>query len=315
MYAASTEIELSLAKLLATQNEKAIDVNNILTAHPFVFVFCFYSIKKLLKRVFDTLPFLLYFVKSRRKIQQKKPVFIMSSVKRKIGKSLLPITLSFLGVHCALAVDFEEIKILAVADKVLAEPVFGDSRHFGANIKIDNTSTKKQERCGDSEFTVNEVKKIAVTAAQKYNVPTELVLKVIETESNYDQSRNSPKGARGAMQLMPSTATAYGVNDRCDTVQNIEAGTKFLSKLLEKYGSTDLALAAYNAGETQVDRAGGIPPIPETQNYVKKISGAISVKEPATNEKVAGIVIGLSTTRFANGVINFNFGEKNDGTK
>lgn len=235
----------------------------------------------------------------------------MSIVKKKIGKCLWVIALSTVAFQNASATDVGEIKIIAAADNVLAEPVFGDRRHFSANAKIDNTEEK--ERCGESNFTVNEVKKIAAAAAQKYKVPTELVLKVIEAESNFDQSRNSPKGARGAMQLMPLTAAAYGVRDRCDTVQNIEAGTKFLAKLLEKYGSAELALAAYNAGEAQVDRAGGIPPIAETQNYVKKITGAISVKEPRTNEKVAGIVIGSSTTRFNNGVINF--GAKNESTK
>lgn len=237
----------------------------------------------------------------------------MSSVKREIGKCLLAIASSLMAFQNASAIDVGEIKIIAAADNVLAEPVFGNRPPFGVNAKIDNTGTEERERCGESKYTVNEVKKIAAAAAQKYNVPPELVLKVIETESNYDQSRNSPKGARGAMQLMPIMAAAYGVSDRCDTVQNIEAGTKFLSKLLEKYGSAELALAAYHAGETQVDRSGGIPPIPETRNYVKKITGALGTKEPTTTEKIAGIVIGSSPNRFNNGVINF--GEKNESTK
>ncbi len=109
--------------------------------------------------------------------------------------------------------------------------------------------------------------------AARYNLDTELILRVIEAESGGDPRAVSPKGAMGLMQLMPGTARALGVSDPFDPTQNIEGGVRYLSHLLQRFGDLRLALAAYNAGPGNVQRYGGVPPFPETERYIVKILG------------------------------------------
>jgi soluble lytic murein transglycosylase-like protein len=112
-------------------------------------------------------------------------------------------------------------------------------------------------------------------AADRHNVDPALVRAVIETESNWNSSAISRKGALGLMQLMPTTAQRFGVSEFYSPQQNVEAGVKYLKTLLQRYdGNLDLALAAYNAGEGAVDRAHGIPAFRETRNYVQKVQNA-----------------------------------------
>jgi hypothetical protein len=95
---------------------------------------------------------------------------------------------------------------------------------------------------------------------------------MIRTESNYNASAVSPKGAIGLMQLIPETGRRFGVQNFFDPQQNIEGGVRYIKYLLEMFGgNVDLSLAAYNAGENLVARLGKIPPYAETQNYVRKI--------------------------------------------
>ena len=109
--------------------------------------------------------------------------------------------------------------------------------------------------------------------AARYNIDTELVLRIIEAESGGDPRAVSPKGAQGLMQLMPETARALGVQDPFDPMQNIEGGVRYLSHLLQRFGDLRLALAAYNAGPRRVLQYGGAPPFPETQRYIERILG------------------------------------------
>ena len=119
------------------------------------------------------------------------------------------------------------------------------------------------------------VERIVREAADRHNVDPALVRAVIETESNWNPSAISRKGAVGLMQLMPTTAQRFGASDFYTPQQNVEAGVKYLKTLLERYdGNLDLALAAYNAGEGAVDRAHGIPAFRETRDYVQKVQNA-----------------------------------------
>lgn len=109
-------------------------------------------------------------------------------------------------------------------------------------------------------------------AAEREGVAVDLLTAVIQQESAFRPCAVSPKGAMGLMQLMPSTAALLGVKDPFDPKENVDAGTRFLKMLLDRYsGNLALALGAYNAGPGRVDAAGGVPPIPETQDYVKEI--------------------------------------------
>ena len=102
-----------------------------------------------------------------------------------------------------------------------------------------------------------------------------------------NQNAVSPKGALGVMQLMPQTARALGA-DPTDMEQNIDAGTRLLRDLLVRYnGDVVKALAAYNAGEGAVDRYNGLPPYPETQNYVNKVIHGY-IDKPAKEHPASG---------------------------
>ncbi len=107
-------------------------------------------------------------------------------------------------------------------------------------------------------------------AATASGVDPELVAAVIAVESASRPRAVSAKGAMGLMQLMPGTAREYGVTNPFDPRANIEAGTKHLKALLDRY-DLSRALAAYNAGEGAVERYGGVPPFPETRDYVARV--------------------------------------------
>ena len=119
------------------------------------------------------------------------------------------------------------------------------------------------------------VEKLVREAADRHRIDPALIRAVIETESNFNAGAVSRKGALGLMQLIPTTAVRFGVNDAFNPQQNVDAGVRYLKTLLERYnGNLDLALAAYNAGEGAVDRAHGVPAFRETRSYVQKVQDA-----------------------------------------
>jgi soluble lytic murein transglycosylase-like protein len=131
--------------------------------------------------------------------------------------------------------------------------------------------------------------------AAEQALPPGLIHSVIQAESNYNPFAVSPKGALGIMQLVPETARRFGVANSFDVVDNMRGGARYLKYLLDLYhGDYPLALAAYNAGEGAVARHGGVPPYPETRNYVRAVrkeleKAAVSSTEPKPQEGGEGM--------------------------
>jgi soluble lytic murein transglycosylase-like protein len=113
---------------------------------------------------------------------------------------------------------------------------------------------------------------IVKTYSSKYKVPADLVHSIIKAESDYDCRALSVKGAAGLMQLMPDTATQYGVRDRFDPEDNIMGGVRYLKDLCRLFNNnTKFVLAAYNAGQNAISKFHGIPPYPETREYIRRV--------------------------------------------
>ncbi len=120
------------------------------------------------------------------------------------------------------------------------------------------------------------------SAAKRHGLNPRIVAAVVRAESAFDHRAISPKGARGLMQLMPATANRFGVrrSELFEPARNLEAGTRYLSWLLKRFGN-DLprALAGYNAGEGAVDRYDGVPPYRETRGYIRRIYRSLKLGE------------------------------------
>jgi len=129
-------------------------------------------------------------------------------------------------------------------------------------------------------------------AALSHGLDPRLVDLVIRMESGYNPRAVSPKGARGVMQLMPATASMYGVANLFDPLQNIRAGVRYLKDLFQRFNSdVSLALAAYNAGPEAVEKHGGVPPYDETRSYVRAILMAYrgdTVRPPSSPRQAGG---------------------------
>lgn len=120
-----------------------------------------------------------------------------------------------------------------------------------------------------------DLRALARSIGEKYGLDPDLFEALVQQESAFNPRAVSPVGAQGLAQLMPRTAASLGVTDPFDPVQNLDGGARYLAQMLREFdGDIRLALAAYNAGPGAVRRAGGIPPFPETQNYVRKVLAA-----------------------------------------
>jgi Transglycosylase SLT domain len=108
--------------------------------------------------------------------------------------------------------------------------------------------------------------------ARRNDLPPELVAAMVHTESDFRRTLVSQKSAKGLMQIVPDTARILGIDDPFDPEQNIAAGTKYFRYLLDRFENESMALAAYNAGEGNVERFGGIPPFAETRDYIVKVN-------------------------------------------
>ena len=123
-----------------------------------------------------------------------------------------------------------------------------------------------------------------VNSSARHGVDPVLIYSIMHRESAFKKMAVSYKGARGLMQLMPATAARFGVRNIFDPAQNIEAGTRYMRWLLNRFGGdVGLALAGYNAGEGAVDKYRGVPPYRETQEYVRRISQRYALmRDPQT---------------------------------
>lgn len=175
--------------------------------------------------------------------------------------------------------------------------------------------------CGPSPLTPSEIEKLVGTTAEAYGVDPGFAKAITWTESRFDQIRNSPKGARGPMQLMPDTALGLGVRDACDPASNIDGGVRHLRALIDEFKNPLVVAAAYNAGSRAVYDSGGIPPYGETIRYVAAVINrqlglqvlaparggdeAISTNKAPVSDERTSDVIGARGSHFVNGVMHF----------
>jgi hypothetical protein len=126
-----------------------------------------------------------------------------------------------------------------------------------------------------SDEFITDYDKDILSVSEKHGVDPYLVKAVIKAESNFDPDAVSPKNAQGIMQLIPETASDYGVSDPFDAKDNMEGGVHYLKDLLDYFdGDMSLSLAAYNAGKGAVIKHGfSIPPYPETTDYIARVLG------------------------------------------
>ncbi len=144
---------------------------------------------------------------------------------------------------------------------------------------------------------------LILESARRFNLDADLVKAVIQVESSFNPRAVSSKGCIGLMQLHPGTATRFGVSDAFDPAQNIRGGTQYLRFLTDHFkGNLPLVLAAYNAGENAVIRHDGIPPYPETQKYVHKVTTLYESFKPLSERSDS---TGLTRVVLPNGSILF----------
>lgn len=172
--------------------------------------------------------------------------------------------------------------------------------------------------CDASPNTPEEIVALVNQVASRHTIDAGLALAITWTESRFDRVRNSPKGARGPMQLMPGTAARFGVTDACDPASNIDGGIRYLRVLLDQFQNPILAIAAYNAGEQAIYDHGGVPPYPETVRYVASVINrqlGIDLKDKRRGQGSKAIqpdnppstssVMGARAVTFVGGVLNF----------
>lgn len=169
-------------------------------------------------------------------------------------------------------------QIQSMSQKLMSEYGISGDKSLASSAKSDFKGALKEAGSKVMEGVASKIEvpesmdAIFDEAAALFDVPANLLKAIGKAESGFDANAVSYVGASGVMQLMPATAEMLGVTDVFDARSNIMGGAKYISDKLKEYdGDIDLALAAYNAGSGNVAKYGGVPPFPETQNYIRKI--------------------------------------------
>jgi cell wall-associated NlpC family hydrolase len=182
--------------------------------------------------------------------------------------------------HSSSRAGIDHVGIYIGGGKMIAAPQEGESVQVQSvgtpslirRVVADGTAPATAPATGGSLAGVPYAD-LFTQAGTRHGISPALLAAVARTESNFNSSAVSPAGARGLMQFMPATAAGMGV-DPGDPASSIDGAARYLRSLTDQFGSTELALAAYNAGPGTVRRYGGIPPYGETQSYVQKVTSA-----------------------------------------
>lgn len=167
--------------------------------------------------------------------------------------------------------------ILLLCSTICQAEVYGyqdkEGRWHFPDLKGESVMEAKGQRQDiDTNVYVASYMPIILEACRKYDISPAFVKAIIMAESAYDRTAVSKKGAKGLMQLMPETARRLNVGNPFSPQGNIEGGVQYLKYLLERFhNDLVLAAAAYNAGPARVEAASGIPPIPETRQFVQNV--------------------------------------------
>ena len=179
---------------------------------------------------------------------------------------------------------------------------------------------ERSTECGPSPAPPEEITRLVAEAAERHEVDVGFAIAIATAESQLDRLRNSPKGARGPMQLTPETAMRFGVTDICDPAENIDGGVRYLRALVDEFRNPLLVAAAYNAGEGRVREHGGIPPLKETIGYVAEVlniqmrlegRGPIErersapANDPQSTSSVRGVITSRERRQWVGGVMHF----------
>ena len=170
--------------------------------------------------------------------------------------------------------------VVALPHLVKPEPLDSKSMPIPPRVPIAHVTTSIESVVGvPASHAYDELIREAAT---RYGVDATLIRSVMQAESAFDALAVSRRGAMGLMQLMPDVATQFEVGDPFDPRQNVYGGVRYLRRLLDLYdGNVRLALASYNAGASNVSEYGGVPPFPETQDYVAKVTKLVESSRAA----------------------------------
>ena len=227
--------------------------------------------------------------------------------KKVLSKVLLPISFMLLvqNTYAANLYIFKDNDGNALLTNVVGKNKRpqGELSQYSEQVKVTwykDTNVHTYSNWGGSEASVlpsysrnrNAYDDLINNASSSFGVDQRLIKAIMHTESGFNPMARSPVGAQGLMQLMPATARRFSVTDSYDPAQNISGGVKYLNFLLKRYNQNhEYAIAAYNAGEGNVDKYHGIPPFRETQDYVKRVMSRFN------NLYQSGIKVTTGSTR------------------